>query len=204
MDLDQNSAQAFENDILKDEPALAAYAGDSDWHWFRFPYLREGGTAAKQDAIRGFFKERGYRIAVVTYSADDWAYSDAYARCTLKNDQKSIDWMRRTYLKSIVANIDFSRKEAQFAVGRDIKHVALFHIGGFTATMMPQALQRMQARGVKFISLEEAGSDPVYAQGASLPPSGGGTLLDRIINAAGKPWPSHPETPIAKLNALCQ
>jgi peptidoglycan/xylan/chitin deacetylase (PgdA/CDA1 family) len=203
MDLDQNSVEAFEDDIVKDEPALLRYAGGSDWHWFRFPYLREGSTAAKQEAIRAFLEVRGYRIAEVTYSADDWAYSDAFARCTLKEDQASIDWMRTTYLRSIVNNIDLSRREAQLAVGRDVKHVALFHIGGFTAAMMPAALRLMQAHGVKFITLEEAVSDPVYAQGAALPPTGGGTLLDRIITAVGKPWPSHPETPIGKLNALC-
>jgi hypothetical protein len=111
--------------------------------------------------------------------------------------------MRTTYLKSIVDNIDLSRREAQFAVGRNMKHVALFHIGGFTAAMMPAALRLMGRHGVKFITLEEAESDPVYAQGATLPPTGGGTLLDRIITAAGKPWPNHPETPIAKLNAVC-
>jgi peptidoglycan/xylan/chitin deacetylase (PgdA/CDA1 family) len=204
MDLDQNSVEAFENDILKNEPALSTFAAGTDWHWFRFPYLREGNTAAKQDAIHAFLSVRGYRIAEVTYSADDWAYSDAYARCTLKGDQASTDWMRRTYLKSVVDNIALSRQEAQLAVGRDIKHVALFHIGGFTATMMPQALKLMQARGVRFISLEGAESDPVYAQGATLPPGDGGTLLDRIVRAAGKPWPDHHETPMSKLNTLCQ
>ena len=203
MDLDQNSTQAFESEITKNEPALSMYAGDSDWHWFRFPYLHEGSTSAKQDAIRTFLSARGYRIAEVTYSADDWAYSDAYARCTLKGDKESIDWMTRTYLKSIVDNVAASREEAQLAMGRDVKHVALFHIGGFTAAMMPEALALMRAHGVKFISLEDAESDPVYAEGAKLPAAAGGTLLDRIIGAKGKSWPNHPETPVAKLNSLC-
>ncbi|MGH9418449.1 MAG: polysaccharide deacetylase family protein [Thermoanaerobaculia bacterium] len=138
MDLDQNPAEAFEDDVLKNEPMLSTCAAGTDGHWLRFPYLREGNTAQKQDAVRAFLRDHGYRIAEVTYSADDWAYSDAYARCTLKGVQASIDWMRATYLQSIVDTLDLSWQEARLAVGRDVKHVGLFHIGGFTATRCPR------------------------------------------------------------------
>lgn len=40
MDLNKNTLDAWEADLLKDEPVLQKYSkpGD-DWHWLRFPFL---------------------------------------------------------------------------------------------------------------------------------------------------------------------
>src|SRR5580692_4321099 len=69
MDLEQNTAEAFEREIGENEPALellARKAGPGgDWHWFRYPYLHEGDTVEKRRAIRAYLKEHGYRIAQV-------------------------------------------------------------------------------------------------------------------------------------------
>src|SRR5579875_3667804 len=45
MDLNKSGLEAWEADLLKDEPVLAKYSrpGD-DWHWLRFPFLSEGDT----------------------------------------------------------------------------------------------------------------------------------------------------------------
>ena len=61
MDLHKNTVAAFEQDIVAGEPALRAAMGDEDWHWFRYPYLREGDTLEKRHAVAAFLKERGYR-----------------------------------------------------------------------------------------------------------------------------------------------
>lgn len=34
----------FEEELAKDEPVLEQVAGDTDWHWFRYPFLDEGKT----------------------------------------------------------------------------------------------------------------------------------------------------------------
>ena len=40
--LNSLTAEAFEQEIEKNEPILKQYAGDSDWHWLRYPFLSEG------------------------------------------------------------------------------------------------------------------------------------------------------------------
>src|SRR5271169_2836695 len=45
MDLEQNTAEAFERDIEQNEPTLELLAkpgSGNDWHWLRYPYLHEG------------------------------------------------------------------------------------------------------------------------------------------------------------------
>ncbi len=54
---------------------------DADWHWFRYPYLREGETLEKRHAVATLLKDRGYRVAQVTLNFDDYAYNDPYTRC---------------------------------------------------------------------------------------------------------------------------
>src|SRR6185369_13497010 len=54
MDLHTNSVEAFEQDALANEPTLKATMGSGDWHWFRYPYLREGETIEKRHAIAAF------------------------------------------------------------------------------------------------------------------------------------------------------
>src|SRR5580700_9574220 len=73
MDLEQNTALAFEREIEEDEPALELLKGDAkdNWHWFRYPYLHEGDTVEKRRAVRAYLKAHGYRIAQVTLDWED-------------------------------------------------------------------------------------------------------------------------------------
>ena len=61
MSLTANTAEAFENEIALNEPALKGYAGASDWHWFRYPFLWEGDTLEKRRAVRGYLRDHGYK-----------------------------------------------------------------------------------------------------------------------------------------------
>ena len=53
MDLNANTAEDFERDIVANEPTLRTYMGDRDWHWFRYPYLNEGDTPEKYPGRQG-------------------------------------------------------------------------------------------------------------------------------------------------------
>src|SRR5262249_30222475 len=97
-DLHTNSLAVFEQDVLADEPILRELMADQDWHWFRFPYLREGETLEKHRDVMVFLKEHGYMVAEVTLSFGDYAYNDPYARCLAKNDTQAIEWMKDSYL----------------------------------------------------------------------------------------------------------
>jgi len=76
MDLNRNSAEAFEKDIIADEPILQELMGQDDWHWFRFPYLNEGNTAKKHRAILAFLTEHHYRVAEVSLDFGDDEYNE--------------------------------------------------------------------------------------------------------------------------------
>lgn len=100
-DLNANPAEAFEREIEEDEPVLELVATrDANWHWFHYPFLREGDTVEKRRAVRAYPQAHQYCVAQVTPDWEDYMWNTAYARCVAKNDAKSIGWLRSSYLNT--------------------------------------------------------------------------------------------------------
>src|SRR5258708_30385879 len=54
MDLEHNTAEAFQGEMEENEPALELLEAKDNWHWLRYPYLREGDTVEKRGGRRGY------------------------------------------------------------------------------------------------------------------------------------------------------
>src|ERR1700683_307127 len=166
MDLEQNTAEALERDILENEPVLELLGtsdGTSDnWHWLRYPYLHEGDTVEKRRAIRAFLKAHGYRIAQVSLDWEDYLWNFAYARCAAKSDTKGMEWLRSSYLNTASEFLDLGRAQANLIYGHEINYVLLMHLGAFSSTILPDALDLLKKKGFQLVTLEEAESDPAY------------------------------------------
>jgi peptidoglycan-N-acetylglucosamine deacetylase len=203
MDLHTHSVEAFEQDALADEPALQAAMGTSDWHWFRYPYLREGETIEKHHAIAGFLKEHGYRVAEVTMSFDDYAYNEPYVRCLAHNDSAGLDWLKESYASRAGGALARGPEEARTLYGHDIGHVMLLHVGAFQMVMLPKLMALLEQRGFALVPLAEAQADPAYSDG-DVATTGGATLLERTRTARGMPPLAGTDDIFARLNALCR
>jgi peptidoglycan-N-acetylglucosamine deacetylase len=160
--LGEQTLEAYQTDIVRNEAALAELMGGSDWHWFRYPYLAEGATQEQRSAMRGFLAEHGYKIAPATMMFGDWLYSEPYARCLAKHDEAAIATLEKDYLAAAAEGIDYYRAMSQALYGRDIPYVLLLHIGAFEAKTLPQLLALYRVKGFAFVSLEEAEHDPYY------------------------------------------
>jgi peptidoglycan/xylan/chitin deacetylase (PgdA/CDA1 family) len=204
MNLTDNTAAGFEEDIQKNEPLLKQLMEGQDWHWFRYPYLHEGDTAEKRHAVRAYLKERGYRIAQVTMDFEDYAWNGPYARCMEKKDEKAIAWLKESYLNTAAEYMALDQKMAQQIFHREIKHVLLMHVGAFDAVMLPQLLEQMKKQGFKFVTLEAAEADPAYQTDPDAALADGGTLLDQIFDSQHLPYPPHADKPMKELRELCK
>jgi peptidoglycan/xylan/chitin deacetylase (PgdA/CDA1 family) len=203
MDLHANDINAFEQDVLGNESTLQLLMGDSDWHRFRYPFLREGDTADKHRAILAFLKERGYKVAQVTLSFDDYAYNEPYARCLAKNDTQGIDWLKQSFLSRAADSLTRGQEAARQLFGRDIKHVMLLHIGSFETVMLSPLLDLLADRGFSLTTLQDAQADEAYAVAPDLTANWNGTLLDQLMTARQLRLPPR-ENVFEKLSALCR
>jgi peptidoglycan/xylan/chitin deacetylase (PgdA/CDA1 family) len=209
----QSSVQDFQREILRNEPVLEllmppdgklARAGH-DWRWLRYPYLHEGDTLEKRRAVRGFLADHGYRVAQTTLDWEDYLWNSAHARCSMKNDDASIKWLRETYLTAardfLRFQVDFSRR----VFGRDINHVMLLHLGSFSSHILPDLFELLDEEGFEIVTLEEAQKDPVYAYDPDVASPNGGTLTELAMEAKKIPWPGNaPTQPRERITTICQ
>ena len=52
----------------------------------RFPYLKEGDTAAKRDGMRAWMKANGYAAAPVSIDGSDWYFNSVYLKLSQAGD----------------------------------------------------------------------------------------------------------------------
>ena len=205
MNLSANPAEAFEREIEQNEPALELLAAkDGEWHWFRYPYLHEGETVEKRRAVRAYLLAHQYRTAQVSLDWEDYLWNSAYARCVAKDDAKSIEWLRSSYLSIASDYLDLGRELAKLVYGHDINHVLLLHLGAFSSRILPDALDLLEKKGFKLVTLEEAQSDPVYQGDPDAGLEHGGTLLEQWMDARKIKYPPVTEKPYKELREICQ
>ncbi len=204
MDLEQNTPEAYEREIEENEPVLELLEAKDNWHWFRYPYLHEGDTVEKRRAVRAYLKAHGYRIAQVTLDWEDYLWNFAYARCAEKKDAKTMEWLRSSYLSTASAFLDLGREQAKLIYGHEINYVLLMHLGAYSSTILPDALDLLKKKGFKLVTLEEAESDPAYDGDPDVGLHDAGTMLDQWMQVKGIKDPAHVEKPYKELEAVCK
>jgi peptidoglycan-N-acetylglucosamine deacetylase len=187
-ELSEVTAEFFENDILADEAALKQFAPpDADWHWFRYPNLSEGDSMAKKQAVRAFLHDmpdgRNYRIAQVTVDYADWLFDAAYGRCLKQGQTDRVEWLKRLYLDKAMYSFAEAQRNARQLFDRDIPQIFLVHYSRFTGEVMPDLLAALKAQGARFITLEEAQSDPVFDTDSGIALPHGDNFLNTRLQA---------------------
>jgi glyoxylase-like metal-dependent hydrolase (beta-lactamase superfamily II) len=181
---------------------LMAGRPESEWKWFRYPFLKQGIDHESSSRIRDHLKKSGYRVAEVTIDFYDWAFNAPYGRCKAQKNEAAIRALRESYLGNARVWLQWADAAAREAFGRAIPHVLLLHVGAFDAVMMDELLTLYEKLGVEWIRLEDAIRDPVYSQVALPDRTHGDTLIDQAITG-GAPHPPYPMQPEALLEALC-
>lgn len=209
LDLAKVSTHDYIVDIQKNEPILARLMPKNNYHYFRYPYLSEGNTQVKRDGIRQFLFQNNYQIASVTVDFFEYEWNDPYVRCLNKRDEKSIQWLRETYIEQANNALVISHELSQLVFKRDIKNVLLIHINAFTVEILDELLTAYEKQNVKFISLADALSDEVYQINPNVVRDRAYTFLNQVRLGKGLNNPEIVEKlyatlPEDKLNQLCR
>jgi len=186
-ELDSVTTDSYIADIEKQDRLLQTLATFSPLiqkrRMFRYPFLEEGSTLEKRNAVRAYLAGNGYRIAEVTIDYDDWEWADAYVHCVAKHDDKTIKWLKDHVAGSAERHLRTSTANAKLLFNRDITQILLIHVALFNTVTLDKILKDWRANGVQFVSLDEALSDPAYAINPNLAYEGGRTFLEQIAEA---------------------
>jgi len=201
--LDTMTPEAFEADILKNEPLLEKYMAGQDWHWLRYPFLHEGDTVEKRRVVEAWLNEHHYQTAEVSMDFEDYLWNSPYARCLAKGDTAAIQKLHDSYLATADQYLTLFRTLSKTLYGRDVKYVLLMHVGAFDAKMFPELLALYRTRGFSFITLPEAIQDPIYADDPDIGVKGGGAIQELMMAKRKLKFPPNSK-PYAELEATCR
>ena len=203
LDLDKETPEEFAAEVTRNEPLLETLMGKGDWHWLRYPFLHEGDTVEKRRAVRAWLFAHGYKIAQVNMDFEDYLWNEPYARCMDKHDEASIQKLHDSYLAVAEQYYGVFRQSSQMVYGRDVKYVLLMHVGAFDARMLPELLALYRGKGVRFITLQDAMSDPSYRDDPDIGDATGGAFLELMLQKKKLKFPGNSK-PYKELAAMCR
>jgi peptidoglycan/xylan/chitin deacetylase (PgdA/CDA1 family) len=175
--------EQFSQDILKGEAVLIKHPRFRKL--FRFPYLKEGNTVEKRDALRAFLSAHGYRNGHVTIDTSDW-YVDQRLRARLKkNPDADLTPYRDYYLEHIRERSLFYDDLSRKVLNRSVKHTLLLHHNVLNGLFLGDLMSMYKKKGWKLVNAEEAYGDPVFSSAPKIVPAGE-SLIWALAKEAGK------------------
>jgi peptidoglycan/xylan/chitin deacetylase (PgdA/CDA1 family) len=177
-DLSKITVEQFEKEIVDGEPSARLLMTEKakTLQYFRFPFNHTGETAEKHDAIAAFLQQRGYRVAACTIENSDWIFAHAYELMLDRKDTKSAARLRADYLEFSRKEVEYYGRLSQQIFGHEIPQVMVLHANRLNADTLEQVLKVFEKLNYRFVTLEEAQTDPAYK------------TPDTFFTAAGPMW----------------
>jgi peptidoglycan/xylan/chitin deacetylase (PgdA/CDA1 family) len=165
VDFQTTPLDQYEDETIRGEVvtrALLAASGQQE-KYFRHPFLNTGPTAEAKAAFEVFLKERGYRVAPVTVEDADYMFNDVLGHAMEKKDKKQIAKAKQEYLEYVDVVFDYYEQASRDLFKREIPQVLLIHDDLLNAECLDALLTKLEKRGYKFVSLDDALADPAYS-----------------------------------------
>jgi peptidoglycan-N-acetylglucosamine deacetylase len=158
--LDQFEDDTIHGDVIT--RSLMTAAGQQE-KYFRHPFLNTGPTAEAKASFEAFLKERGYLVAPVTVEDADYMFNDVLGEAFAKKDKKRVAKIKKEYLEYVDVVFDFFEQASRDLFKREIPQVLLIHDDAINAECLDALLTKLEKRGYRFVSLDDALADSAYA-----------------------------------------
>lgn len=168
----------YEADVIRGEPEIRELNASRGLglRWFRHPYLHTGRSLEVRAEIERFLAERGYTVAPVTIDNSDWLYNFVYTDAKSRGDGETMRRVGEAFVASMEAALTFHEEATSALFGRPIRHVLLLHANEINAEYFDDVVAIYKRHGYRFITLDEALTDPAYRE------------ADRFTGASGVSW----------------
>ncbi len=160
----------FADDMLRCDQLVRTYSGFRPY--FRFPALKEGGTAERRDWMRKFLHEHNYRNGAVTIDASDWYYDQRLRECLTRDASFEVNRFRAPYLAHIWDRACCYDGLARKALGRPIQHTILVHFNLLNTLFLGDLLEMFKTKNWDVVNVETAYRDPVFKREPNNAPAG--------------------------------
>ena len=197
LSLNKVGLKAWEDDVVQGENVIRLLLAQRNvkLRYFRHPFLDTGRDLQTRRAAEAFLVERGYRIAPVTLDAWDWMYATVYEDAKRRRDSALEQQLAREYLSYSDTVFSYSEQLAKQTIGYEPKQILLLHANELEGDHVADLLDLLRKRGYRFITLEDALSDPAYSLPDTFIGEEGSGWLDHWAITLGKPPQAAPSVP---------
>ncbi|MFF0148962.1 polysaccharide deacetylase [Amycolatopsis sulphurea] len=182
------SGADFLADTEKAEKHIGHLVDAAPSRYFRYPMDMSSGSERKRGEVEESLRRNGYRTAPITTWFSDFAWIVPYYRAVRNEDAAAAARLRELYVSSAVDMLARHSATARALFGADMPYIWLIHGTTIAVDTLGDILDAFAARGVEFVSLDEAMKHPAnYA----MPPCTDtfSNHLQRFAVAAGRPAP---------------
>jgi peptidoglycan/xylan/chitin deacetylase (PgdA/CDA1 family) len=131
--------------------------------YFRHPHPKTMSDAQDRVVIAAYLKQNGYVEASSTIESPDPLFSEMYCDARAKGNTECANLIKANFFSLLLDKTLKARADARDAAGREIKHVLAIRASQLTCDTLAEMLVWFKGLGARFISLEDALSDPFYA-----------------------------------------
>lgn len=160
--------------------------------WFRYPFLRQGDTVEKRDAMRSHLDKMGYRNGYVTLDIQDWFMADLVNSAIKDGKKINEPKLCRAYSEMIWDTMVYYDGKARDILKRSPKHMLLLHENDLAALCLENLIREIKSNGWTIISPEEAIKDEIYNERPNTLFNGNGQIAALYHEAKGiklfDPW----------------
>jgi hypothetical protein len=160
--------------------------------------LHVGRDPAVREAFEEFLNARGYRIAPVTIDNNDYIFNDAYEYASGRRATDAAKRIADSFVSYMDDKFVFFERNSDELFGRQIAQILLLHANRLNADTFGDVAARLERRGYRFISLDEALTDPAYQSRDTYVGPAGVTWLHRWALTKGMPkafYAGEPDVP---------
>jgi peptidoglycan/xylan/chitin deacetylase (PgdA/CDA1 family) len=157
----------------------------SEWidlpRYYRFPYLRQGETAAKREAATQILTNLSYQNVPVTIDNDEWQFNADYTEAIADGEADAAAIIAQNYLAHMQERTSYFQTLAVDELGGDVDHILLVHLNQINADHLGTLLDWYSAQGWTFITVDEALAHPVFSRAELYEGPRGLSQIERIL-----------------------
>lgn len=194
LDYTRTPSAAYIADVERGRAELAAYLqrssaaarrprGVQPVRFFRFPYLREGDTPEKLQAMRTYLAASGQRNLVVTIDDEDWSYEDAWLKAVAAHDRTAQDSITAAYQQALRLETEDHEARGDDLFGRPTPQILLLHANAVGVAQWDGLFTALERSGHRFASVDEVLADSAFAVPHDYVGRYGCSLWHRIADA---------------------
>jgi uncharacterized protein (TIGR02246 family) len=150
--------------------------------FFRFPFLREGDTREKLDAMRAYLAKSGQTNLPVTIDNDDWSYAEPWIRARQSGDRKRLAQVAEEYHENLHAAFRDQEAKGDRIFGRPLPQILLLHANEIGSAQWDALFTWLEKTGHVAGTADHVLADPAFAEPHTFIGEYGPGLWDRIGN----------------------